>query len=151
MSDNSNLLNDPNILRELVLDHYKFPHNHGLIEGKNYLSRHMASDSCIDDITVQLDLDGDTIKDVRFDGIACTISTASTSMMSDLLIGKTIAEAKEIIVEYFKMIDNKAYDETKLQEAVAFKNVYKQANRIKCATIGWSAMKEMLEEGQEDK
>ena len=72
-------------------------------------------------------------------------------MMSDLLIGKTIAEAKEIIDEYFKMIDNKAYDETKLQEAVAFKNVYKQANRIKCATIGWSAMKEMLEEGQEDK
>ena len=88
------------------------------------------------------------MKDIRFDGVACTISTASTSMMSDLLIGKTVEEAKEIINEYFNMIENKEYDGDKLIEAVAFKNVYKQANRIKCATIGWNAIKEMLEESE---
>lgn len=146
MSDN--YLNDDNVLRELILDHYKFPHNHGLADSDNYLSRHMASDSCIDDITVQSDIENGVIKDIRFDGVACTISTASTSMMSDLLIGKTVEEAKEIINEYFNMIENKEYDGDKLIEAVAFKNVYKQANRIKCATIGWNAIKEMLEESE---
>ncbi|MBS7124930.1 MAG: iron-sulfur cluster assembly scaffold protein, partial [Coprobacillus sp.] len=89
------------------------------------------------------------IKDIRFDGVACTISTASTSIMSELLQGKTIAQANHIIEEYFAMIDQKEYDEELLQEAIAFQNVGKQANRIKCATIGWKAMKEMLEESED--
>ena len=145
------LFDDANFLRELVLDHYKYPHNHGLVAGDGYISKHMASDSCIDDITVQLDVQDEVIRDVRFDGVACAISTASTSMMGDLLIGKTIAEAKNIIDEYFKMIENKEYDADMLEEAVAFKNVYKQANRIKCATIGWNAMNELLEKKEDEK
>ena len=128
------------------MDHYKYPHNHGLIDKKDILSRHMASDSCIDDITVQTDIQNGIIKDVRFDGVACTISTASTSMMSDLLKGKSVDDAKKIIDNYLNMIENKEYDRDLLEEAVAFKNVYKQANRIKCATIGWKAMQEMIEE-----
>ena len=143
------LFDDANFLRELVLDHYKYPHNHGLVEKNGYVSKHMASDSCIDDITVQLDVEDDVIKDIRFDGVACAISTASTSMMGDLLIGKNKKEAKKIIDEYFKMIENKEYDPEVLEEANAFKNVYKQANRIKCATIGWNALSELLE--NEDK
>lgn len=143
------LFDDANFLRELVLDHYKYPHNHGLVAGDGYISKHMASDSCIDDITVQLDVQDEVIRDVRFDGVACAISTASTSMMGDLLIGKTITEAKKIIDEYFKMIENKEYDADMLEEAVAFKNVYKQANRIKCATIGWNAMNELLEKKED--
>ena len=145
------LFDGANFLRELVLDHYKYPHNHGLVAGDGYISKHMASDSCIDDITVQLDVQDEVIRDVRFDGVACAISTASTSMMGDLLIGKTIAEAKKIIDEYFKMIENKEYDADMLEEAVAFKNVYKQANRIKCATIGWNAMNELLEKKEDEK
>ena len=136
------MLNDPMILRELIMDHYQFPHNHGLKkEDSAYDNRHMASDSCIDDITVQAKIVDGRIEDIRFDGMACTISTASTSMMTDLLKGKTVEEAKKIIAEYFAMID----------EAVAMKNVNKQANRIKCATIGWKAIKEMLEEGKAKK
>ena len=100
----------------------------------------------IDDITVQLDLDDDRISDSRFDGVACTISTASTSIMSDLLIGKTVEEAKLIIDNYRNMIDNKEYDPEILEEANVFQNVYKQANRIKCATIGWDAVADMLKE-----
>lgn len=144
MSDN--LLNDAAILRELIMDHYQYPHNHKLVKDNRYLQRHMASDSCIDDITVQTDIEGGVIKDIQFDGVACTISTASTSMMTDLLIGKTLEEAKEIINEYFEMIEGKEYNADTLQEAIAFQNVYKQANRIKCATIGWNAMKEMISE-----
>ena len=148
MSNMDKMLNDPEFLRELVLDHYKYPHHHGLNKEEGYIFRHMASDSCIDDITVQVQVEGNVIKDVRFDGVACTISTASTSMMSDLLIGKNITEANEIIDNYMNMIENKEYDSDILEEAVAFKNVYKQANRIKCATIGWKAVKEILEESE---
>ena len=146
--DNNDLLNDPDFIRELVMDHYKYPHNHGLSDNDRYLSKHMASESCIDDITVQMDVENNRINDLRFDGVACTISTASTSMMSDLLIGKTIDEAKVIINDYLNMVDNKEYDADRLKEAVAFKNVYKQANRIKCATIGWQAVKEMIDESE---
>ena len=146
------MLNDPMILRELIMDHYQFPHNHGLLKDEQgYTGKHMASDSCIDDITVQAKISDGRIEDIRFDGVACTISTASTSMMTDLLKGKTIAEAKKIIAEYFAMIDAKPYDPKTLEESVAMKNVHKQANRIKCATIGWKAIKEILEEKEEEK
>ena len=69
-------------------------------------------------------------------------------MMSELLSGKTIEEAKVIIENYHNMIDQKEYDEELLQEAVALHTVGKQANRIKCATIGWKAIEEMIHESE---
>lgn len=148
MSNDSNLLNDPMVLRELIMDHYQYPHNHQLTREEGYHSVHMASDSCIDDITVQSRIKDGKIEDIRFDGTACTISTASTSMMTDLLKGKTVEEANKIIANYFAMIDHEDYDPELLDEAVAMQNVYKQANRIKCATIGWKAIKEMIDESE---
>lgn len=148
MENDKSLLTDPEVLRELILDHYQYPHNHSLKKDPSYRSVHMASDSCIDDITVQSEIKDGKIDDIRFDGVACTISTASTSMMTDLLKGKTIPEAKKIIDNYMAMVDGKEYDADLLDEAVAMKNVYRQANRIKCATIGWKAMKKMIDESE---
>ena len=148
MSELETMLEDPMVLRELIMDHYKYPHNHSLTEDMKYRRVHMASESCIDDITVQSDIEDGVIRDIRFDGTVCTISTASTSIMSDLLKGKTVAEAKRLISEYMNMVDGKPYDGAALEEAVAMKNVYRQANRIKCATIGWNAMKQMIEESE---
>jgi nitrogen fixation NifU-like protein len=148
MEDEKSMLNDPEVLRELIMDHYQYPHNHKLTDDKDYRSVHMASDSCIDDITVQSKIENGVIQDIRFDGVACTISTASTSMMTELLKGKTIDEARNIIQNYFNMIDAKEYDPDVLEEAVAMKNVYKQANRIKCATIGWKAIDQMIDESE---
>ncbi|HCY06531.1 MAG TPA: SUF system NifU family Fe-S cluster assembly protein [Erysipelotrichaceae bacterium] len=144
----NNLLNDPAILRDIILDHYSYPRNKGLKTGDKYKEVHMASESCIDDITVQSVIEDGVIKEINFDGIACTISTASTSMMTELLIDKTIEEAKVIMDNYFSMLDGQAYDAEILEEAVAMKNVYKQANRIKCATIGWNAMKQIVLESE---
>ncbi|MBO4359146.1 MAG: SUF system NifU family Fe-S cluster assembly protein [Erysipelotrichaceae bacterium] len=146
MANIKELFNDQALMRELLLDHYQYPHNHELVQDGTYLSKHMASASCIDDITVQADIEDGTIRDLRFDGVACTISTASTSIMTELLKGKTVEEAKRIIGEYMKMINNEEYDSEALEEANVFQNVYKQANRIKCATIGWDAVKEIIEE-----
>ena len=130
------------------MDHYQYPHHHILVSDDSYRSLHMASESCIDDITVQTKIEDGRLKDIRFDGVACTISTASTSMMTDLLIGKTLDEARVIVDNYFQMVSGKEYDADLLEEAVAMKNVYKQANRVKCATIGWKAMKKMIDESE---
>ena len=145
----SDYMNDPMVLRQILMDHYEYPRNHKLSNDPAYMKRHMASDSCIDDIVVESKINNGIIEDIRFDGVACTIATASTSMMSELLSGKTIEEAKVIIENYHNMIDQKEYDEELLQEAVALHTVGKQANRIKCATIGWKAMEEMIEESEE--
>lgn len=139
---------DPNLLRDIIMDHYEYPRNHELTNDDSYMSKHMASESCIDDITVQVKFDQDKIEDVRFAGQACTISTASTSIMSELVKGKTKEEAKEIIKNYFSMVDQKDYDEDLLEEAIAFQNVGKQANRINCATIGWKALRDMIKESE---
>ena len=145
----SGLMDDPMILRSIIMDHYEYPRNHELTEKEDYKKKHMASESCIDDIYVQAKIEDGIVDDIRFDGVACTISTASTSIMSELLKGKTTQEAKHIIENYYQMIDQKEYDEELLEEAVAFHNVGKQANRIKCATIGWKAMEELLLESEE--
>ncbi|MDF9823714.1 nitrogen fixation NifU-like protein [Breznakia sp. PF5-3] len=144
----NDMFKDPMVLRQIIMDHDKYPRNRELVKDDNYLRKHMASDSCIDDIEVQALIKDDKIKDIRFDGVACTIATASTSIMSELLIGKTLVEAKEIIQNYRDMIDEKQYDEELLDEAVAFQNVGKQANRIHCATIGWDAIEYLMKESE---
>lgn len=141
-------MNDIVMLRNIIMDHYEYPRNHELSKEEGYHQKHMASSSCIDDIYVQTKIKDGIVEDIRFDGVACTISTASTSIMSELLQGKSIAEARDIIDNYYAMIDQREYNQESLQEAVAFKNTGKQANRIKCATIGWRAMQELIDESE---
>lgn len=144
----SDMMKDPMVLRQIIMDHYQYPRNHQLSEEEGYVQRHMASDSCIDDIYVQGKVEDGVVKDIRFDGEACTISTASTSIMSELVKGKRVDEARKIMDNYFAMVDQKEYDEDLLEEAVAFANVGRQANRINCATIGWRALRETLGESE---
>ena len=137
---------DPQTMRAIIMDHYEYPRNKRVSNTAKYQKVHMDSESCVDDIYVEMLLEDGTIQDLCFDGVACTIATSSTSIMTELLIGKTVEEAKVIMQNYFNMIDEKEYDEELLEEANVFKNTGKQANRIKCATIGWNAVKEMLGE-----
>lgn len=144
------MLKDPMIIRQMIMDHYQYPRNHQLLTQGDYLEKHMDSESCIDDIKVQMVVEDNIIKDMRFDGIACTISTASTSIMTDLLIGKNLEEAQIIIDEYNKMINEQKFDEKILKSAIVFANVSQQANRIKCATIGWEAAEYLIEKSSDD-
>jgi nitrogen fixation protein NifU and related proteins len=141
-------LTDPMLLRQIIMDHYQYPRNkHAGNDQHNHMI-HMASESCIDDIKVWATIENKKISDICFDGVACTISTASTSILTELLKGKSIEEANTLIALYFDMIDLKEVDLEPLEEAIAFYQVGKQANRIKCATIGWSAMKQIIEESE---
>ncbi len=142
------MLKDPMVLRSIIMDHYEYPRNHKLQEDERYLKKHMASESCIDDIHVQALIENGVIEEICFDGVACTIATSSTSILSELVKGKTLEEARHINEEYRKMIDKQEYDEDLLEEAVAFQNVGNQANRIHCATIGWDALVELIEESE---
>ena len=139
---------DDAILKEIIMDHYKYPRNHQLTDDPRYKSCNMDSSTCIDNINVQALIENDVIKDIRFDGEACAICTSSTSIMTDLLSGKSIDEAKEIIENYFNMIYEKDYDEDLLEDAIAFKNTHKQANRIKCATLGWTGISNLIKESE---
>ena len=73
---NNPIKDDPNLKREVIMDHYEYPRNHHLVSDCRYCKVHMASDSCVDDIHVQALIEDGIIKDVTFDGVACTISTA---------------------------------------------------------------------------
>ncbi len=139
---------EESLKRAIILDHYQHPRNKGLKDDPSYMSRHMAADSCIDDITVMMKIEDGEVKDVCFDGQACTISTSSTSIMSTLIKGQSVEKALMIIDEYYKMIDEEHYDAEVLEEANAFDTLSKQANRINCGTIGVKAMNEMLREYQ---
>ena len=142
-------LDDPQLLREIIMDHYDHPRNRGLVEDETYKKVNMNSDTCIDDLDIQVKFDGDKIADVRYDGEACAICTSSTSIMSELVIGKTKEEAKRIIENYMNMIYERDYDEDLLEEEIAFKNTHKQSNRIKCATLGWNGLVKLIEESEE--
>ena len=137
---------DDSYKRIILMDHYSHARNRGLLEDPKYRLVHNASDSCIDDIKVQMSFDGDKIEDVRFDGIGCTISTASTSIISNLIKGKSREEALHIIDNYYRMLKEEDFDEDLLEEANAFDTLYKQPNRIKCGTIGIRAMEQLIRE-----
>ncbi len=144
------LLKNPEILRQLIMEHYKNPLNHGLSEDPAYHSRHMAAESCIDDLHLQVKITEGLVSDVRFDGTACTISTASTSIIGELIKGKTVEQARNIIKEYYKMINQEVYDADLLEEAYAFNTVGKQANRINCAKIGIDGFYQLLQESEDE-
>lgn len=132
------------IKRSILLDHYQNPRNKSLVDDMRYDSIHNASDSCIDDITVQMLIENKTIKDVRYDGKGCTICISSCSIISELLKNKSLDEGLNIINNYFNMLDEKEFDIDLLEEANAFDSLYKQANRIKCGTIGIKAMEDLI-------
>ena len=102
--------------RIILLDHYNNPNNRKLVEDKRYRSVHNASESCIDDLTVYMLAEDGVIKDIQFSGIGCTISTASTDIMCDLLKNKTFEEAREILANYNNMVTEKPFDEDMLED-----------------------------------
>lgn len=143
--------NDPQLMREIILDHYQYPRNKGKVDDASYQVVHMDSSSCIDDFYIYLKEENGKIIDVRFDGVGCAISTASISIMTEIIKGKSVEEAKTIIDNYKHMVHHDGdYDEDLLDEANVFQTTYKQANRIKCATIGWDGLEKLIKEGKDN-
>ena len=135
---------DENLKREIILDNYQNPENKKLIDDDSYLKVNQASESCIDNLDFMMKIENNTIVDVRYDGEACAISTSASSIMSRALIGKSVDEAKRILINYKNMIEDKEYDEELLGELNVYDNINKQPNRIKCALLPEVAIDRML-------
>lgn len=132
------------LYQEVILDHYRNPHHKGLSDNKDIQVKH-NNPSCGDEVTLNLTLLDGYVKDIAWDGVGCSISMASVSVMSDLLIGKSIPEANLILQSFTELMQSKGQssgDESILDDAVAFAGVSKFPARIKCALLGWMAFKD---------
>lgn len=137
---------DSNLKREIIIDNYQNPNNKGLVDDKSYLLKNTNNESCIDDLDIQMKVENNIIKDIRFDGEACAISTSATSIMINTLIGKTKEEALKILQNYQNMIDEAEYDKDLLGELNVYEDICKQPNRKTCAMLPKNAISYMLNE-----
>ena len=135
---------DQNLKKSIMIEHYNNPLNKGLIDDDSYLRVNMNSESCIDNLDFMIKIKDDIIVDIRFDGEACVISTSATSIMINLVKGKKVDEVLNIIKNYEAMINEEEYDENILEEANCYDEIYKQANRKKCALLPYEGVKKIL-------
>ena len=128
---------DNDMKRSIILDNYSNARNRGIPEDINeYITINSNNQSCIDNIDIYVKInDNKLIEDIKFQGEACVIAISSTSILSDMLIGKTIDEAKNILNNYFNMIEEIEYDKELLGEANVYEDMYKQPSRKTCATL----------------
>lgn len=136
---------DVNTKRELILDNYQNPHNRGLKQEEGYVSVNSRNESCVDNITVEVKLEKDVLKDIRFDGDACAICTSAASVMTKELQGKTTEEALEVIDHYKRMIEEEPYNEDLLGELNIYNEIYKQPSRKRCATLAMDSLKKIVD------
>jgi nitrogen fixation NifU-like protein len=136
------------LYQEIILDHYRHPHHKGLREPFDAEVRHV-NPVCGDEIMLRVSLkdsgDGPAVADVSYDALGCSISQASASVLTDLLIGKPVSEAMAVNEEFLALMQSKGEtepDEEKLGDAVAFAGVSKYPARIKCALLSWMAWKD---------
>ena len=141
------------LYQEVILDHYKHPQHKSLSPNPTVQVQHVNT-SCGDEITLNLHTNGTSIQDITWDGVGCSISQASTSVVSDLVRGKSISEALTIIDSFQAMIQSKGNDagnEDVLGDGVAFAGVAKFPARVKCALLGWMAVKDAISQSQNKK
>jgi nitrogen fixation protein NifU and related proteins len=130
--------------QEIILDHYKNPHHRGLREPFDAEVRHL-NPTCGDEITLRIQLDGDTIADVSYDSEGCSISQAAASVMTDLVIGKNVDDALALHEEFVQLMQSRGQvepDEDVLEDAIAFAGVARYPARVKCALLAWMAWKD---------
>ena len=127
---------DSNMKRSIILDNYQDTSNRMIPEDTHdYIKINSNNVSCIDNIDIYVKLEDDKIIDIKYYGEACVIAISSTSILCKMLIGKTIEEAKKILDNYFRMIEEDEYDKEMLGEATVYDDIYKQPARKTCATL----------------
>jgi nitrogen fixation NifU-like protein len=132
------------LYQEVILDHYKHPLNKGLSDSYGAQVHHV-NPSCGDEITLNVTSEDGIIKSITWDGVGCSISQASVSIASDLLVNKSFAEANSILSEFSELMQSKGTKQGNpdvLEDAVALAGVSKFPARIKCALLGWMAFKD---------
>jgi len=139
-----------NLYQEVILDHYKNPQNKKLSVIYDAQVHHV-NPSCGDEIDLNITIKDGLVEAITWDGVGCSISQASVSILTDLLIGKSIDDAYKIYDEFVALMQSKGTvegDEELLEDAVALAGVSKYPARIKCALLGWMAFKDASVQAQ---
>jgi nitrogen fixation NifU-like protein len=140
--------------REIIVDHYKHPQHRGLLDDFD-AEIHHVNPTCGDEVTLRLRVADSTVKDVGWVGEGCSISQASTSVMSELVVGRPVDEALAMQEKFLRLMQSQGQAELsdeeadELGDAVAFEGVSKYPARVKCALLGWMAMKGAVAATQE--
>lgn len=137
---------DSNTKREIILDNYSHPFNRGIDNAEGYIKVNSNNESCIDNIDLYLRIEGNIITDIKFEGEACAISTASTSIMIKNMIGKSIDEIEKYIANFEAMLNEEPYEEEDFNEAIVFDETYKQGNRRTCVTLPYKGIEKAIKE-----
>ncbi len=139
-------LNNNSLYREVIMEHYKNPKNSGLVT--DVPTFHMKNPICGDSVSVQIELNkSGVITGIHHKSIGCSISTASSSVMSELLTGKTVSEAKQLVQAYVNMVKGEPYNKKlDLGDAIVFGGISEYPARFKCATVSWEVVLNALNE-----
>lgn len=132
------------LYQEIILDHYKNPHHKGLRDPFESEVHHV-NPTCGDEVTLRVHVADGVVADVSYDSVGCSISQASASVMTDLVIGKPVAEAMAVHEEFLALMQGKGTvepDEEVLEDGIAFAGVAKFPARVKCALLSWMAWKD---------
>ncbi|ASW55914.1 Fe-S cluster assembly sulfur transfer protein SufU [Plantactinospora sp. KBS50] len=137
------------LYQEIILDHYKHPHGRGLREatgpGLRMGEAHHVNPTCGDEVTVRVAVDADRLADISYDGVGCSISQASASVLHELLTGRDTARAFGVHAAFVELMSGRgqvAPDEDVLGDGVAFAGVARYPARVKCALLPWMAFKD---------
>lgn len=137
---------DSNDKREIILDNYSHPYHKSSEDIDGYIKVNSNNESCIDNIDLYIKFEGDKISDIKFDGEACAISTASTSIMIKNMIGMEVKEALNYIKNFKNMLEEEPYEDTDFNEAIVFDETYKQGNRKTCVTLPYVGIEKVLKD-----
>jgi len=136
--------------QEIILDHYRNPHGNGLREPFDVES-FQINPTCGDEVTLRVAFDGSgdqaRVSDVSYDALGCSISQAATSVLTDLVVGRTVGESLARMHSFVELLQGRGQvqpDEDVLEDAVAFAGVAKYPARVKCALLGWMAFKDAV-------
>lgn len=131
--------------REIIMDNYQNPCNLGLMKTNDYIVENTRSDSCIDNIDLEMKIVDGVVEDAHFDGEACAICTSATSMIVKNLIGKKIEDAKELVENFQNMVNEEKYNPELLHELNALDDIYLQPARKNCALLSSKSAKKILD------
>ena len=134
---------DNNLRREIIVDNASNPF-HKETKDNDFIKANTHNESCIDNINLYVKIKDDKIIDAYFDGEACAITTSATSIMLKNIIGKSVDEARSIMREYYKMINEEEYKEDSLGELNVYSDISKQASRKKCAILPFQTLEKTL-------
>tara|TARA_B100000953_G_scaffold24623_1_gene20131 strand:- start:1251 stop:1691 length:441 start_codon:yes stop_codon:yes gene_type:complete len=133
-------MNDWNDLyMEVILDHNKNPRNKGIInEHTNHADGH--NPLCGDNISLDLIIDNDIVKEIKFTGSGCAISTASSSILTEAILGKKIEEIRHLFEDFHELVTKDNVENNNLGKLSVFEGVKKYPARVKCATLAWHTL-----------